>query len=94
MIPREILQKIRQIEIRTNRLVEISVPGFQLLRVAGISVVEKTLSYQDFQSADEIFATGNYSKVVPVTKIDDRTLPFGPLYTKARQLYWDFAHSR
>lgn len=66
----------------------------QLLRHAGISVIEKTLNYQDFQSADEIFATGNYSKVVPVTKIDDRTLPFGPLYTKARGLYWDFAHSR
>jgi branched-chain amino acid aminotransferase len=66
----------------------------QLLRAAGISVVEKTLSYQDFKTADEIFSTGNYSKVVPITKIDDRVLPFGPLYTKARQLYWDFAHGR
>jgi len=66
----------------------------QLLRHAGVSVIEKTLNYQDFKSAEEIFATGNYSKVVPVTKIDDHTLPFGPLYTKARQLYWDFAHSR
>lgn len=66
----------------------------QLLRGAGISVVEKTLTYQDFQSADEIFSTGNYSKVVPATKIDNRTLPFGPIYSKARQLYWDFAHSR
>jgi branched-chain amino acid aminotransferase len=66
----------------------------QLLRDAGICVVEKTLNYQDFQSADEIFSTGNYSKVVPVTRIDDRTLSFGPIYTKARQLYWDFAHSR
>ena len=66
----------------------------QLLRDAGICVVEKTLNYQDFQSADEIFSTGNYSKVVPVTRIDDRALSFGPIYTKARQLYWDFAHSR
>jgi len=66
----------------------------QLLRGAGVVVIEKTLNYQDFKSADEIFATGNYSKVVPVTKIDGRNLPFGPLYTRARQLYWDFAHSR
>jgi branched-chain amino acid aminotransferase len=66
----------------------------QLLREAGIKVVEKTLSYGDFQAADEIFSTGNYSKVVPVTRIDDRTLPFGPVYTKARELYWAFAHSR
>jgi hypothetical protein len=51
------------------------------------------LSYQDFEKADEIFATGNYSKVVPVTRISDRSLPFGPIYTKARELYWAFAHS-
>ena len=66
----------------------------QLLRGAGIKVVEKALSYRDFQTADEIFSTGNYSKVVPVTRIDDRPLPFGPVYTKARELYWAFAHSR
>ncbi len=64
-----------------------------LLRGAGVTVVEKTLTYQDFEKADEIFATGNYSKVVPVTRIGDRSLPFGPLYTRARELYWAFAHS-
>jgi len=65
----------------------------QLLRDNGVTVVEKTLTYEDFQTADEIFSTGNYSKVVPVTKIDDRPLSFGPIYTKARQLYWEYAHS-
>jgi branched-chain amino acid aminotransferase len=65
----------------------------QLLRKDGISVIEKTLSYLDFQQADEIFATGNYSKVLPVTKIEDRSMVFGPIYTRARQLYWEFAHS-
>jgi len=64
-----------------------------LLRQSGVSVVEKTLAYQDFEKADEIFATGNYSKVVPVTRIGDRCLPFGALYAKARELYWAFAHS-
>jgi len=64
-----------------------------LLRESGVEVVEKTLTYRDFQAADEIFSTGNYSKVVPVIRIDDRQLPHGPLYTKARQLYWAFAHS-
>ena len=64
-----------------------------LLRDAGVEVFEKILTYQDFSSADEIFATGNYSKVVPVTRIDSKILPFGPLYTKARELYWSFAHS-
>lgn len=65
----------------------------KLLREAGVQVIEKTLSYQEFQQADEIFSTGNYSKVVPVTKIDDRALPFGPIYTKARELYLAFAHA-
>ena len=64
-----------------------------LLRENDISVVETTLKYGDLRAADEIFATGNYSKVVPVTRIDDRTLPFGAFYQKARELYWAFAHS-
>ena len=57
-------------------------------------MVEKTLAYADFQSADEIFSTGNFSKVSPVTRIDDRALQPGPFYRQARELYWDFAHSR
>jgi branched-chain amino acid aminotransferase len=64
-----------------------------LLRENGVSVMETTLKYGDLQSADEIFSTGNYSKVVPVTRIDDRKLDFGPIYKKARELYWAFAHS-
>ncbi len=64
-----------------------------LLRDSGVEVVEKTLTYSDFESADEIFSTGNYSKVVPVTGIDRRTLAFGPMYEKARKLYGEFAHS-
>ncbi len=64
-----------------------------LLRAEGITVVEGALSYRHFQDADEIFSTGNYSKVVPVTRIDDRNLQPGPFYRKARELYWDFAHA-
>lgn len=64
-----------------------------LLREHGVKVIEKSLSYADFAAADEIFSSGNYSKVVPVTRIDDRKLEFGPLYKKARELYWAFAHS-
>jgi branched-chain amino acid aminotransferase len=64
-----------------------------LLRQTGVTVIEESLTYHDFESADEIFATGNYSKVVPATRIGNRTIPFGPLYTKARELYWAFAHS-
>jgi branched-chain amino acid aminotransferase len=65
-----------------------------LLRAAGVAVQETTLRHEDFLEADEIFSSGNYSKVVPVIRIDDRDLQPGPVFRKARELYWDFAHSR
>jgi branched-chain amino acid aminotransferase len=63
-----------------------------LLRAEDASVVEQTLTYADFQNADEIFSTGNFSKVMPIAKIDQRTIAPGPFYRKARELYWAFAH--
>lgn len=65
-----------------------------LLRADGVDVVETTLTYADFANADEIFSTGNFQKVAPMSRIEDRVLETGPLYQRARSLYWDFAHSR
>jgi branched-chain amino acid aminotransferase len=64
-----------------------------LLRAAGVDVVEAAMRYEDFETADEIFSTGNASKVLPVTRIAERSLQPGPLFRKARALYWEFAHS-
>lgn len=64
----------------------------QLLRSAGYKVHERTLAYDAFLDADEIFSTGNYNKVVPVNRIESRDLQPGPVAAKARELYWDFAH--
>jgi branched-chain amino acid aminotransferase len=64
-----------------------------LLRDAGTTVIETSLGYRDFEQADEIFSSGNYSKVMPVVRIGDRSLQPGPLYRKARALYWEFAHA-
>jgi branched-chain amino acid aminotransferase len=64
----------------------------KLLRGAGLAVIEGTLTYRDLAAADEIFSTGNYSKLSPITRIDDRPLQPGPIYRKARALYWEFAH--
>lgn len=64
-----------------------------LLADYGFRTVERTLSVRDFLEADEIFSTGNHSKVVPVTRIEDRNLQPGPIARKARELYWEFAHS-
>jgi branched-chain amino acid aminotransferase len=65
----------------------------KLLRASGVEVIETALRYKDFENADEIFSTGNASKVLPINRIGERSLQPGPLYRKARELYWEFAHS-
>jgi len=64
-----------------------------LLDEAGYDVRQTTLKVSDFEEADEIFATGNYSKVVPVTKFENRDLQPGPVAARARELYWQYAHA-
>jgi branched-chain amino acid aminotransferase len=63
-----------------------------LLRQAGVTVHEVTLTVNDFRTADEIFSTGNISKVMPVSAFDDRRLDYGPIARRARALYWEWAH--
>lgn len=65
-----------------------------LLRGAGIEVAEKALTWADVLAADEVFSTGNYGKVMPATRMEGREYPVGPVASKARALYWDFAHGR
>lgn len=63
----------------------------QLLTDAGVEVVETALTVKDLEVADEVFSTGNYGKVVPVTRFEDRELQPGPVYRRARELYFEFA---
>jgi len=65
----------------------------KLLEDAGVKVYQRSLTFDEFEEADEIFASGNYFKLMPVTKIESRDLQPGPFYTRARELYWDWAHS-
>ena len=65
----------------------------KLLRETGVETQETVLKYKDFQEADEIFITGNATKVMPVTRIDERNLQAGPVFGKARAAYWEFAHA-
>jgi branched-chain amino acid aminotransferase len=66
----------------------------ELLRADGYTVEETTLTVADFMNADEIFSTGNNSKIVAINRIEDRELQPGPMMFKARELYWDWAHSK
>jgi branched-chain amino acid aminotransferase len=63
-----------------------------LLRAAGTEVREVTLDWQAVRDADEIFSVGNFAKVAPAVRVEDRVLPAGAVYAKARKLYWEFAH--
>jgi len=66
----------------------------ELLRADGVEVVEERLAVEDFTRADEIFLTGNATKVTAVTRFEDREIGAGPVAARARALYWDFAHQR
>lgn len=62
-----------------------------LLREDGVEVQERTITYDELGEADELFATGNYSKVMPCIQLDDRPLQPGPMYKKARELYFGYS---
>ena len=64
-----------------------------LLRQSGIEVLETTLTWDAVKSADEVFSVGNFAKVAPAIRIEERELVPGPIYKKARALYWEFAHT-
>ncbi len=65
----------------------------KLLGEAGKAVHETTLSFDDFRDADEVFMSGNLTKVTPVTAFDDVNYQVGPVTRQAREIYWDWAHS-
>ncbi len=63
----------------------------QLLREDGRRVSERAIAPEELTEADEIFSTGNYAKVLPVTGYEQRDLQPGPIYRRARELYFAFA---
>ena len=54
-------------------------------------MIEETLRFDDVLDADEVFLTGNYPKVLPVARIEDRDYREGPMSLLARDLYFSFA---
>jgi len=63
----------------------------KLLRDVGEVVHETTLTLDDFRSADEIFLSGNYAKVTPAVKFEERDYEIGPKSKQARDLYMEWA---
>lgn len=64
-----------------------------LLNEAGIEAREASLTEADLHGADEIFSTGNYSKVVACNRFEDRALNAGPVFQEARRRYFAWAET-
>ncbi len=63
------------------------------LAADGVHVHEAVLTFDDFRGADEVFLSGNLSKVTPVTEFDGTQYQVGPVTRGVRALYWDWALS-
>ncbi|TQS73439.1 branched-chain amino acid aminotransferase [Rhodobacteraceae bacterium] len=63
------------------------------LRADGYTVHEAVLTLDDFRTADEVFLTGNFSKVQGVSAFDDVSYAYGSYTRKARELYMDWAQT-
>ena len=63
------------------------------LRAENIKVHETILGYNDFESADEIFLSGNMNKITPAVAFEEHKYPIGPISKRVRELYWDWAKS-
>ncbi|QYF93838.1 branched-chain amino acid aminotransferase [Massilia sp. PAMC28688] len=65
----------------------------RLLAEAGVAVEERTVQPAELDTALEIFSTGNYGKVTPCVRYEERTLPIGPVATLARERYLAFTEA-
>ncbi|MEM1065380.1 MAG: branched-chain amino acid aminotransferase [Pseudomonadota bacterium] len=63
------------------------------LAADGTPVREAVLSFDDFRGADEVFLSGNMTKVTPVTEFEGCHYQVGPVTCRVREMYWDWAHS-
>ncbi len=63
------------------------------MRADGMKVHEVVMSFDDVRAADEVFLSGNMSKLTPVTEFDGTMYNSGPVTSRIRDMYWDWAHS-
>jgi branched-chain amino acid aminotransferase len=61
-----------------------------LLEQDGVRVEQRSVKPEELLSAREIFSTGNYGKVTPCVRYEDRVLEAGPVARTARELYLEF----
>ena len=65
-----------------------------LLRDAGVTIEERAVRAEELDEADEIFSTGNYAKVLPVTRYNGRDIQIGHFAEQARDLYFSWMRAQ
>lgn len=63
------------------------------MKADGITIHETVLRFADFEEADEVFLTGNMSKITAVKGFEDHSYQVGPVARRLREMYWDWAAS-
>ena len=67
------------------------------MKADGIAIHETVLTFEDFDTADEVFMTGNMNKITPVSAFEDTSYDVGPngnpMTRRLREMYWDWAAS-
>ena len=56
-------------------------------RTAGVEVREVGVPLAELASADEVFVTSSTRDILPVTSVDGRSVPVGPVTTALRSLF-------
>jgi branched-chain amino acid aminotransferase len=72
--------------VTRGRLIELG-------REGGLPVAERAVSADELATADEVFLTSSVRGVMPVTRLDGRTLPVGPFTRRAMALYQGYLDS-
>ena len=70
---------------------------FQLAEECGLQVVEKRITRDEVDVADEAFFTGTAAEVTPIREVDDRTIGNGgrgPITERLQTLYFDAVQGR
>ncbi|MCW9044747.1 MAG: branched-chain amino acid aminotransferase [Alphaproteobacteria bacterium] len=65
--------------------------AIKILLEDGVEVKECALTFEEVLQGDEVFASGNYAKLLPCAKLEQTTFEIGPVYKRLRKHYFDWA---
>jgi D-alanine transaminase len=82
--------------VRTHPLNNLILPGItravvlELAHSLGITVIEKAFKHAELFEADELFIAGTTTDVMPIVRVDDRTIGAGVPGDTTKRLYREY----